>query len=106
MFAQEHDEFLMRHDAPFNMENNMSSATDWRIDGDSVSATGVNFSLESSVMSTDLESWPQVSDPTQGVHDAFQLSNAPQNGDRFTPITSDSSLLRECEVSSWQHLNY
>ena len=107
MLAEENDEFLMRHDAPLNMENDsVSPATDWRTDDDS--ATGIYFSLASSVMSTDLESWPQVSDPTEleGVHDVFQLQNALQsrNGDRSTSITSNSSPFGECEFSSGQSL--
>ncbi|OXV07796.1 hypothetical protein Egran_04440 [Elaphomyces granulatus] len=92
------------HDAPLNMENDsVSPATDWRSDDDS--ATGIYFSLASSVMSTDLESWPQVSDPTEleGVHGVFQLQNAlqSQNGDRSTSITSPFG---ECEFSSGQSL--
>jgi methylphosphotriester-DNA--protein-cysteine methyltransferase len=84
MLAQERDDFLMPHDALPDMENDMSPATDWRIDGDS-SSTGVYFSLASSVVSTDLENWPQ------GVHDAFQLSTALHKGDRSTSVTSNPS---------------
>ena len=87
MLAQERDDFLMPQDALPNMENDMSPVMDWRIDDDS-SSTGVYFSLASSAVSTDLESWPQVSDPTQGVHDAFQLSNALQKGDRSTSVSN------------------
>jgi hypothetical protein len=96
------------HDAPLNMENDsVSPTTDWRTDDDS--ATGIYFSLASSVMSTDLESWPQVCDPTEleGVHDVFQLQNAlqSQNGDRSTSImTSNSSPFGECEFSSGHSL--